>query len=68
MKVVHGRVEQGRVIVDELLPEGADVAVFVAADDEAFDLDEEQIAALRASIAEADRGEVVALEDVLNEG
>jgi predicted transcriptional regulator len=49
------------------LPEGANVAVIVSADDNAFDLDDEQVAALRESIAEADRGEVVGLEDVLNE-
>ena len=33
----------------------------VAAGDEGFDLDEEQIAALRESIDEADRGELVPL-------
>ena len=65
MPVVHGRVEQGHVVLDESLPEGADVAVVVAAGDAAFDLDEEQVAELRASMDEADRGEFVLLDDVL---
>jgi hypothetical protein len=64
MRVVHGRVEQGHVVLDESLPEGTDVAVVVAADD-GFDLDEQQVAALRASIEEADRGELVPLDEVL---
>jgi predicted transcriptional regulator len=41
------------------------VAVVVAVGDEAFDLDEEQVAELRASMDEADRGEFVSLDDVL---
>jgi len=65
MRVVHGRVEQGHVVLDESLPEGSDVAVVVAAGDEAFDLDEDQVAELRASMDEADRGEFVSLDDVL---
>ena len=66
MKVVHGRVEHGHVVVDEPLPEGTEVTVVVAAaGDEAFDLDEEQIAALRESIEQADRGELVPLDEVL---
>jgi hypothetical protein len=64
MRVVHGRVEQGHVVLDESLPEGTDVAVVVAADD-GFDLDEQQVASLRASIEEADRGELVPLDEVL---
>jgi hypothetical protein len=66
MRVVRGRVEDGRVVVDEPLPEGAEVTVVVAAGDESFDLDEEQIAELRASIDEADRGELVPLDVVLS--
>lgn len=67
MKVVHGRVEHGHVVVDEPLPEGTEVTVVVAAaGDESFDLDEEQIAALRESIVQADRGELVPLDEVLN--
>jgi hypothetical protein len=66
MKVVHGRVEHGHVVVDEPLPEGTEVTVVVAAGDEGFDLDEEQIAALRESIDEANRGELVPLDEVLS--
>ncbi len=66
MRVVHGRVEHGHVVVDEPLPEGTEVSVVVAAGDESFDLDEEQIAALRESIAEANRGELVPMDEVLN--
>jgi predicted transcriptional regulator len=65
MRVVHGRVEQGHVVLDESLPEGSDVAVVVAAGDEAFDIDEDQVAELRAAMDEADRGEFVSLDDVL---
>ena len=65
MRVVHGRVQQGRVVVDESLPEGTEVAVVVAAGDAGFDLDEQQVAELRASIEEAERGELVPLADVL---
>jgi hypothetical protein len=65
MKVVHGRVEHGHVVVDEPLPEGAEVSVVIASGDESFDLDEEGIIALRESIAEADRGALVSLDDVL---
>ncbi len=64
-KSFTARVEQGHVVLDESLPEGSDVAVIVAAGDEAFDLDEQQVAELRASIEEADRGEFVPLDDVL---
>jgi hypothetical protein len=66
MKVVHGRVEHGRIVVDEPLAEGTEVTVVVAAGDESFDLDEEQIAALRGSIGEANRGELVPLDEVLS--
>jgi len=66
MKVVHGRVEHGRVVVDEPLAEGTEVTVVVAAGDDSFDLDEEQIAALRESIDEANRGELVPLDEVLS--
>ncbi|HTQ47997.1 MAG TPA: hypothetical protein VMI75_34820 [Polyangiaceae bacterium] len=66
MKVVRGRVEDGRVVVDEPLPEGVEVTVVVAAGDERFDHDEEQIAELRASLDEADRGELVPLDVVLS--
>ncbi len=52
--------------MDEALPEGAEVTVVVAAGDETFDLDEDQMAALRESIDEANRGELVPLGEVLS--
>ena len=64
MKILHGRVEHGHVVVDEQLPEGTEVSVVVAAGDSTFDLDEAQIAALREAVEEADRGALVPLEDV----
>ncbi len=42
------------------------LTVVVAAGDESFDLEEEQIAALRESIEEADRGELFSLDEVLS--
>ncbi len=66
MRVVHGRVEHGHVVVAEPLPEGTDVTVVVAPGDEMFDLDKEQIEALQASIAEASRGELVQLDTVVS--
>ncbi len=66
MKVIHGRVQHGQIVTDEPLPEGAEVAVIAAAGDDMFDLDEPQIAALRESIEEADRGELIPLEKVLS--
>jgi hypothetical protein len=48
-------------------PEGTEVRVVVAAGDESFDLDEEQISALRESIDEANRGELVPLDEVLSQ-
>ncbi len=65
MRVVHGRVEDGRVVVDESLPDGTEVTVVVTSAGDTFDLDEEQIAVLRESLDEADRGELLPLDVVL---
>ncbi len=65
MKVVRGRVENGHVVIDEALPEGTEVTVLVAASDGTFALDEDEIVELRASMDEADRGELIPLEEVL---
>lgn len=66
MRVVHGKVAAGRVELDEKLPDGAEVAVVLRADDEPFDLDEDRMRELEASLAEADRGEVVPASEVLS--
>ncbi|MBN1508898.1 MAG: hypothetical protein JW955_18775 [Sedimentisphaerales bacterium] len=66
MKVVSGKVVAGRIVVEgEPLEEGATVTVIAPEQDEAFVLDAEAEAALLAAIAEADRGEVVAGEQLL---
>jgi hypothetical protein len=64
MKVVRGKVVSGKVVVDESLPEGAKVTVLASEGDE-FTLTSEEEEALFASIAEADRGDVVDAESVL---
>ena len=63
-KVVNGRVE----VEDDIeLPEGAEVSVYLPADEEEFELTPEMEAELEESIAEADRGEGVPAEQVLRE-
>ncbi|MCL2779869.1 MAG: hypothetical protein FWD73_17900 [Polyangiaceae bacterium] len=65
MRIVHGRVTAGHVELDEVLPDGIEVAVVVGASNEPFDLDEDQIRELEESLAEADRGEVVPAAPVI---
>jgi len=56
----------GRVVIDgEPLPEGSVVTVLLREADEAFELDEASEKELLASIAEADRGELIPAADVL---
>ena len=69
MAILRGKVQGGRIIVDENLdlPEGSEVQLQVVESDE--DLDEEDRARLNAAIeraqAEIDRGEGVRAEDVV---
>jgi len=63
---MHGRVEQGRIVVDEAIPEGTEVTVVVAAGEDTFDLDEEQIASLLESLEEANLGQLVPMAEVLS--
>lgn len=68
MKVVSGKVIDGRIVVEgEPLEEGCTVTVLAPERDEAFVLDSEAEAALLAAVAEADRGETVTAEQLLNE-
>jgi len=68
MKVVSGRVVAGRIVVEgEPLEEGCTVTVLAPERDEAFVLDAEAEAALLAAMAEADRGETIPGEQLLNE-
>lgn len=68
MRVTTGKVVQGKVVVDgESLAEGSRVTILVADDQSRFDLAPEDVALLRESIAQADRGEVVDGERLLEE-
>lgn len=64
MKVLKGKVVSGKIVVEDTLPEGATVTV-LASEGEAFTLTADEEAALLASIAEADKGDVVDAEAVL---
>jgi predicted DNA-binding antitoxin AbrB/MazE fold protein len=66
-KIVRARVRNGRLTVDEAtdLPEGTEVALVAVADSNDWDLTDEQIAELQASIAQADAGEVTPAAEVL---
>ena len=67
MKVVTGKVIAGRIVVEgEPLEEGCTVTVLAPERDEAFVLDSQAEASLLAAIAEADRGEVITGEQLLN--
>jgi hypothetical protein len=64
MKVMKGTVVSGKVVVDGLLPEGAQVTLLVT-EGEHFTLTSEDESALLEAIKEADRGEVVDADQVL---
>ncbi|HUP46074.1 MAG TPA: hypothetical protein VM779_11240 [Thermoanaerobaculia bacterium] len=66
MRVTSGKVVGGRVEIEgDPLPEGSVVTVLSREEDETFELDEDAEKELLASIAEADRGELIPAEDVL---
>jgi len=66
MKVATGRVVQGKVVVDGVtLEEGAVVAVLAREAEGTFELTPEEEAEILLSIAEADRGETLSGEEVL---
>jgi hypothetical protein len=68
MTIVHGRVVNGRIEVDDdvALRDGADVEISIPAGDE-YDLSEEQEAEIEASIAEIERGEYVDGDEIIKE-
>jgi hypothetical protein len=67
MRIVSGKVIAGRIVVEGgPLEEGSTVTVIAPEQDEVFALDSEAEAALLAAIAEADRGEVIAGEQLLS--
>ena len=65
MTIVPGKVVNGRIEVDDQLPEGAEVMVYLEGDERDFELTPEQLAELDEAIAEADRGEGVPADEVL---
>ena len=66
MKVATGKVVDGKVVVDGVaLEEGAFVTVLTRDSESGFTLSPEEEAELLLSMAEADRGETVSAEEVL---
>ena len=66
MRVTTGKVIGGKVVVEGVpLEEGAVVTVLARESEETFRLSPEEEAELLLSIEEADRGETVSLEEVL---
>jgi hypothetical protein len=71
MTIFPGKVVNGRVEVElhdpADLPDGAEVKVFLPADDGEVELSTEELDELDAAMDEADRGECVPWEDVRRE-
>jgi hypothetical protein len=66
MRITKGKVVNGSIIVDgETLEEGSFVTVLVT-DESVFTLSPEEESVLLESIAEADRGQLIDGQDVLN--
>jgi hypothetical protein len=66
MRITRGKVVNGNIIVEgESFNEGSVVTVLVS-DESTFTLTDAEEAALLESIAQADRGEFLSAEDVLN--
>lgn len=66
MRIATGKVVGGKVVVDGApLEEGTSVTVLARDDEGGFTLTPEEEAELLLSIAEADRGETVSAEEVL---
>ncbi len=66
MKIATGKVVGGKVVVEGTrLEEGASVTVIAKDDEQGFTLTSEQEAELLKCIAEADRGDLISAEEVL---
>ncbi len=66
MQLATGTVVNGKVVVEgEALPEGAMVTILVREADETFEVPPELEAELFESIAEADRGETISAEELV---
>ena len=66
MQLATGTVVDGKVVVEgESLPEGAVVTILVREADETFEVPPELEAELLESIAEADRGETISADELI---
>jgi hypothetical protein len=67
MQLATGTVVNGKVVVEgEPLPEGAVVTILAREADETFEVPPELEAELLESIAEADRGETISVDEVID--
>jgi hypothetical protein len=67
MRIAPGKVVGGRVELDAELPEGASVTVLAPDADETFEVDSTTEKMLLESIADARRGHLTPLKDVLDD-
>ncbi|MFY9826495.1 MAG: hypothetical protein WAM82_34350 [Thermoanaerobaculia bacterium] len=66
MQLATGTVVNGKVVVEgEALPEGAIVTILVREADETFEVPPELEAELLESIAEADRGDTISADELI---
>ena len=65
MNAVYGKVVGNTVVLDEPLPEGSEVAVYLR-DDEPIELTPEDIAAIKTGLDQASRGQVISSDELLN--
>jgi hypothetical protein len=66
MQLATGIVVDGKIVVEgEPLPEGAEVTILVREADETFEVPPELEAELLESIAEADRGETISADELI---
>jgi len=66
MKIATGKVIGGRVVVEgSTLDEGATVTILARDDDESFELSSEQEGELLLAIEEAERGETISADELL---
>ena len=66
MQMATGTVVNGKVLVDgDPLPEGAVVTILAREADETFEVPPELEAALQESIAQADRGETISADELI---
>jgi hypothetical protein len=68
MRIATGRVIDGKVVVEgDALDEGATVAIVALEDDDKFELTEAQESALLEALTQADRGEGVDGDELLDQ-